>query len=79
MPDLSFGLYSGYLNITGTSKRLHYVAALSQNDWTTDPVILWFNGGPGCSSMVGWAQEHGPYVVNDGQDNFVKNDYSWNK
>lgn len=79
MPDLSFGLYSGYLNITGTSKRLHYVAALSQNDWQTDPVILWFNGGPGCSSMVGWAQEHGPYVVNDGQENFVKNDYSWNK
>ncbi len=29
MPDLSFGLYSGYVNITGTQKRIHYVAALS--------------------------------------------------
>ena len=30
MPDLSFGLYSGMLPITGTSKSLHYVAALSK-------------------------------------------------
>jgi hypothetical protein len=30
MPDLSFGLYSGMLPISGTSKSLHYVAALSK-------------------------------------------------
>ena len=29
MPDLSFGLYSGMLPITGTQKQLHYVAAFS--------------------------------------------------
>ena len=29
MPDLSFGLYSGYLDIPSTSKSLHYMAALS--------------------------------------------------
>lgn len=79
MPDLSFGLYSGMITITGTKKQLHYVAALSQGNWQTDPVILWFNGGPGCSSMIGWTQEHGPYVMEDGTQTFVKNDYSWNK
>lgn len=79
MPNLTFGLYSGMLPITGTKKQLHYVAALSQGDWTKDPVILWFNGGPGCSSMLGWSQEHGPYVIEDGQTTFVENAYSWNK
>ena len=65
--------------ITGTQKSLHYVAALSQKDWSKDPVIVWFNGGPGCSSMLGWTQEHGPYVVEDGTTKFTKNTYSWNK
>jgi carboxypeptidase C (cathepsin A) len=39
------------------------------------------NGGPGCSSMLGFAQEHGPYLMPDGQDTFTqtKNPYSWNK
>lgn len=77
-PDLSFGLYSGYVSIPNTKKQLHYMVALSQNDWKNDPVIVWFNGGPGCSSMLGWAQEHGPYVIEDGTNNFVRNDYSWN-
>lgn len=75
--DVSYGLYSGYVDV-GTTKKLHYMTALSQNDPATDPVIVWFNGGPGCSSMLGWATEHGPYIVPDGTDKFIKNDYSWN-
>jgi carboxypeptidase C (cathepsin A) len=66
------------VDITGTSKKLHYVGALSKNNPATDPVIIWFNGGPGCSSMLGWAQEHGPYAIEDGQNNFTFNDWSWN-
>jgi hypothetical protein len=54
-PDLSFGFFSGYLPIAGTKKELHYVAALSRNNPATDPLVIWFNGGPGCSSMLGWA------------------------
>jgi len=78
MPDLSFHLYSGYLNITHTKKELHYVAALSKGNVTSDPVIIWLNGGPGCSSMIGFAMEHGPYVIEDTKDNFTANLYSWN-
>jgi carboxypeptidase C (cathepsin A) len=58
---------------------LHYVAALSQSNYTTDPVIIWFNGGPGCSSMLGFLQEHGPWVMEDNTTVFVKNEYAWNK
>ena len=58
---------------------MHYVAALSQQNKATDPVIVWFNGGPGCSSMLGFLQEHGPYSLADGTTNFTANPYSWNK
>jgi hypothetical protein len=44
----------------------------------TDPVIVWYNGGPGCSSLYGLANEHGPYVLPDGGNSFIKNDYAWN-
>ena len=44
-----------------------------------DPLFIWFNGGPGCSSMMGFLQEHGPYVLEDGATNFSKNEHSWNK
>lgn len=57
-------MYSGYLNITHTKKSLHYVAVTSQNN---------------ASSLIGYAMEHGPYVVNEGQQNFTENPYSWNK
>lgn len=29
--------------------------------------------------MLGFSQEHGPYVNEDGTDNFVPNEWSWNK
>ena len=79
MPDLSFDLYSGYLPINNTDHYLFYIAALSQRNPATDPIIFWFNGGPGCSSLFGFAIENGPYVIEDGEDTFHKNDFSWNR
>lgn len=29
--------------------------------------------------MLGWTQEHGPYVIEDEQTEFTRNAYSWNK
>ena len=43
-----------------------------------NPVIIWFNGGVGCSSMIGWANEHGPYFLAADAENFTFNDWSWN-
>ena len=42
------------------------------------PLVLWLNGGPGCSSLDGWANEHGPMVLDD-DGKFKMNEYSWNK
>ena len=41
-----FRMYSGYLNASSVH-HLHYVFLESQNDPSTDPVVVWYNGGPG--------------------------------
>ena len=79
MPNLNFTMYSGYLPLGNSTNSLHYLFAESQNNPATDPVLIWYNGGPGCSSMLAWAQEHGPWVMEDGGTIFHANEYSWNK
>ncbi|KAJ7668903.1 Alpha/Beta hydrolase protein [Mycena rosella] len=44
----------------------------------TDPWMIWLNGGPGSSSMVGLMTENGPLQVT-GDYSIVQNNFSWNK
>ena len=76
-PAFPTNTYSGYLPVTET-KSLHYVFAESMNDPVNDPIVIWFNGGPGCSSMLGFMQENGPVVIDDGEDFIKTNPYPWN-
>jgi len=69
--------YSGYLKATET-KDLHYVFSESLDDPENDPVLIWFNGGPGCSSMLGFMQENGPRVNDDGSNYLIDNPHPWN-
>ena len=39
---------------------LRYMFAESQDSPATAPVVVWMNGGPGCSSLDGYLYEHGP-------------------
>lgn len=74
-----FDMYSGFLDVPNSKgKQLHYVFVESQNDPANDPLILWLNGGPGCSSMDGLFYEHGPYIFINNSTTLVKNPYSWN-
>jgi len=43
----------------------------------TDPVVIWFNGGPGCSSMLAFMQENGPLCIDDGESYIKTNPYPW--
>uniref|UniRef100_A0A674PKX4 Carboxypeptidase n=1 Tax=Takifugu rubripes TaxID=31033 RepID=A0A674PKX4_TAKRU len=74
----SFRQYSGYLSVAN-GKHLHYWFVESQNDPGTDPVVLWLNGGPGCSSLDGLLTEHGPFLIQDDGMTLQYNPYSWNK
>lgn len=57
-------LYSGYLRATANNQtfQMHYVLTESQRDPTTDPLVLWQQGGPGSSGFgYGFLGEWGPY------------------
>lgn len=74
---MSTDSYSGYLDVSA-NKSLHYILVESKNDPATDPVIMWFNGGPGCSSMLGFMQENGPWIIDDFETDVKENPYPWN-
>lgn len=69
--------YSGYLDVEDEDKHFFYWAFESRNDPKNDPVILWLNGGPGCSSLTGLFFELGPSSI--GEDlKPIHNPYAWN-
>ena len=74
-----YGAFSGYLNIPDTSKKIHYLFFEAQEDSENAPVLIWFNGGPGCSSMLGFMQENGPFKLASGGSTFHEDAYSWNR
>lgn len=58
LPGLRGGLNSrhhgGYINVDESHKRnLYYYFVTSENKPAEDPLVLWLNGGPGCSSFDG--------------------------
>jgi len=74
---INFKQYSGYLNIT-EGKHYFYWFVESQKDPENAPVVLWLNGGPGCSSLFGNLGENGPFRVNSDGKTLVLNPHSWN-
>ena len=74
-----YGAFSGYLDIPDTSKKIHYLFFEAQENSETAPVLIWFNGGPGCSSMLGFMQENGPFKLASGGSTFHEDAYSWNR
>ncbi|XGW09541.1 hypothetical protein V3C99_011655 [Haemonchus contortus] len=76
--ELKFKHYSGFFQVSDTH-LLHYWVVESQNEPDKDPLIFWFNGGPGCSSLKGLLKEMGPYLVDIDGKSLRENPYSWNK
>ena len=80
LPDYGYEepFYSGYLKAS-ENKFYHYIYLKAENDLENTPLVLWLSAGPGCSALTGWGMGHGPYIIKEGDTNFTKNEYSWNK
>jgi hypothetical protein len=49
-PQFPYNTFSGYLEVSDV-KSLHYVFVESQTNPAKDPLVFYFDGGPGCSSL----------------------------
>ncbi|KAB5573255.1 hypothetical protein DKX38_000449 [Salix brachista] len=78
-PPVGFQQYSGYVTVDDKNqKALFYYFAEAEIDCASKPLVLWLNGGPGCSSLgVGAFSENGPFRPSG--EGLVKNQYSWNR
>ncbi|KAE8394878.1 Alpha/Beta hydrolase protein [Aspergillus alliaceus] len=69
--------YSGYLSV-GENMNMFFWFFESRNNPEKAPLSTWFNGGPGCSSLIGLFQENGPCHFANGEQTPSLNEHSWN-
>ncbi|ORY68989.1 carboxypeptidase cpdS precursor [Pseudomassariella vexata] len=85
IPDVDFDIgesYSGLLSITDDpdgDQKLFFWFFPSPNDAADKEILLWLNGGPGCSSFEGLIQENGPFIWQYGTYKPVPNPWSWHR
>ncbi|MCD9646844.1 Serine carboxypeptidase-like 31 [Datura stramonium] len=80
-PSVNFKHYAGHVTVNENNGRAlfywFYECSIAPQD---KPLVLWLNGGPGCSSVgYGATQEIGPFLVDSDGFGLNLNPYSWNK
>ncbi|KAF9246868.1 peptidase S10 serine carboxypeptidase [Melanogaster broomeanus] len=79
--DPTVSVYTGYLDIDQGAKHLFFYFFESRRDPVKDDVMMWINGGPGCTSSLGLLFELGPCSIDTtgtSADGTTWNPYSWN-
>ncbi|MBA0788134.1 hypothetical protein Gotri_000137 [Gossypium trilobum] len=78
---VDFDQYAGYVTVDPIADRaLFYYFVESPQNSSDKPLVLWLNGGPGCSSLgYGAMLELGPFRVNKDGKTLYRNEYAWNK
>merc|ERR1719498_1069518 len=76
--DPSVKQTAGYISTqkgNATAPKYFFWLFESKSAPTTDPLIMWLSGGPGCSSQLALLVENGPCTIKNGKT--VTNAYSW--
>lgn len=69
---------SGYISTRSPKDALYYFLFKNRQNNSSAPLLIWLNGGPGCSSMCGVFQENGPVYTNRTDLKLYWNPNSWN-
>ncbi|MCJ1459669.1 hypothetical protein MMC28_010048 [Mycoblastus sanguinarius] len=83
IPDVDFDVGESYAGLVPISSAANETRELffwffpSSNPAATDELVIWFNGGPGCSSLSGLILENGPFLWQPGTFAPVQNPYTW--
>jgi carboxypeptidase C (cathepsin A) len=78
-PFLGEKVETGFYKTGRGDNDLYYLLFKSRKAIKNPPLILWLNGGPGCSSMYGAFAENGPLRISLSSPAYVtSNPYSWN-
>ncbi|CAL9176972.1 unnamed protein product [Musa hybrid cultivar] len=80
-PPVTFAQFSGYVTVNKEQGRaLFYWLTEAATDAAKKPLVLWLNGGPGCSSVAyGASEEIGPFRISRTCSSLYLNQFSWNR
>ncbi|KAI8457990.1 serine carboxypeptidase [Phakopsora pachyrhizi] len=70
--------FSGFIDLD-RNRSMFFWFFPARLDTDRAPLVLWLNGGPGSSSMIGLFQEHGPCRVRRDSSGLDHNPESWNQ
>ncbi|KAI5122141.1 hypothetical protein M0805_000788 [Coniferiporia weirii] len=79
--DPAVNVYTGYLDVDYGAKHMFFYFFESRRNPDEDDVMMWINGGPGCSSSLGLLMELGPCSIdmsNSSSNGTVWNPHGWN-
>ncbi|KAJ2720143.1 hypothetical protein GGI07_004787 [Coemansia sp. Benny D115] len=76
--DTNVTQYSGYLDTAEDKHFFFWFFEARKGKREDAPLILWLNGGPGCSSFTGLLMELGPCRAMAGGNGTEYNVHSWN-
>ncbi|KPI41427.1 Carboxypeptidase cpdS [Cyphellophora attinorum] len=82
IPSVDFDIgesYAGLMPISDekNASELYFWFFPSENPAAEKEILIWLNGGPGCSSLEGFLQENGPFLWQYGTYKPVPNPWTW--
>jgi hypothetical protein len=82
---VAFDMFGGYVTVDEQAGRALYywlqeADRTAVKDPDAAPLLLWLNGGPGCSSVgSGALEELGAFRVHNDGERLLLNEYAWNR
>ncbi|UNI23812.1 Carboxypeptidase D [Purpureocillium takamizusanense] len=85
IPEVRFNIGESYAGLLPVSNKTDeqdslyfwFFPTVNEKAKKKKEIIIWLNGGPGCSSLLGLLQENGPFIWQPGMPEPVRNPWSW--